>query len=93
MKKRVFRAQAVVAFVSGLSIALKKLDQARSSGEDQDPYRLIKAEIEEFFDYDPEHKNLGQDDLRDLRSILEMFLELRHGADLVMLDPKTSTAH
>ena len=66
MKVESFTAQAVVAFLSALSIALKSAGQAAASPGQRDLFLLVEAEIGEFFDQLQEHENLRLEDLRDV---------------------------
>ena len=87
MRVETFTAQAVVAFLSALSIALKSADQAAASPEQRDLFLLVEAEIREFFDHLPEHENLRLEDLRDVAWMREALRGMCHDADFLMLDP------
>ena len=87
MKVESFTAQAVVAFLSALSIALKSAGQAAASPGQRDLFLLVEAEIGEFFDQLQEHENLRLEDLRDVARMREALRGMYHDADSVMLDP------
>lgn len=71
-----FRAESVHTHSSALSIALKKIDREAPFPGSRDPYRLVKEEIQQFFEHHADHKNLSAEGLKDLSLILEMFDEM-----------------
>ena len=91
MKVESFTAQAVVAFLSALSIALKSAGQAAASPGQRDLFLLVEAEIGEFFDQLQGHENLRLEDLRDVARMREALRGMYHDADSVMLDPSQQT--
>ena len=93
MKVETFTAQAVVAFLSALSIALKSAGQAASFPEPRDLFLLVEEEILGFFDQLQDHRNLTLEDLRDLTRMREALRGMYHDADFVMLDPSQETGH
>ena len=82
-----FSAQAVMAFLSSLSIAPKTASQARDTPERRDLFLLIEEEIEQFFEMTPDLKNLDPEQMRELEQFRQIFRGMYHDADLVMLDP------
>ena len=93
MRVEPFTAQAVVAFLSALSIALKNAGQAASSPGRRDLFLLVEGEILEFFDQLEDLQNLSLEDLRDLTRIREALRGMYHDADFVMLDPSKEPEH
>ena len=93
MRGQTFTAQAVVAFLSALSIALKNAGQAAASPEPRDLFLLVEEEILEFFDHLEDHRNLTLEDLRDLTRMREALRGTYHDADLLMLDPSQEPEH
>ena len=93
MRVETFTAQAVVAFLSALSIALKSAGQAAASPEQRDLFFLVEEEIREFFDHLLENENLRLEDLRDLIRMREVLRGMYHDADFVMLDPSRELEH
>ena len=83
-----FSSQAVMAFLSSLSIALKTADQAQSLPERRDLFLLVEAEIELFFEATLEDGDFEPEQLREIEQICQIFRGMYHDADLVMLDPK-----
>ena len=86
-----FSAEAVVAFLSALAIALKTADQAQRTPEPRDLFLLAEGEIQRFFEVLPEHRNLRPDEMREIAQLREILRTMYHDADLVMLDPKDET--
>ena len=84
-----FSAEAVVAFLSALAIALKTADHAQRTPEPRDLFLLVEAEIRQFFALFPEHRDLRPDEMREIAQLREILRTMYHDADLVMLDPKT----
>ena len=91
MRVETFTAQAVVAFLSALSIALKNAGQVAASPGQRDLFLLVEEEIREFFDHLQEQENLSLEDLRDLTRMREALRGMYHDADFVMLDPSGET--
>ena len=82
-----FSAQAVMAFLSSLSIALKTADQAQSLPERRDLFLLVEEEIEQFFEVTLGLENLDPEQMRELEQMRQIFRGMYHDADLVVLDP------
>ena len=83
--------KAVVAFLSALSIALRRLDREAADPEATDSHRRIEAEIRQFFLHHREHESLTDRDWEDLQELCYVFHELYDYANLVMLDPSSET--
>ena len=82
-----FSVQAVMAFLSSLSIALKAADQAQSLPERRDLFLLVEEEIEQFLEMTLDLENLDPEQMRELEQIRQIFRGMYHDADLVVLDP------
>ena len=82
-----FSVQAVMAFLSSLSIALKTADQAQSLPERRDLFLLVEEEIEQFFEATLEDGDFDPEQMQELDQIRQIFRGMYHDADLVMLDP------
>ncbi len=85
------RVNAVRAFLSALSIALKVASRQSRYGEQRDLFLLVDSEIQQFFELLPDHQNLNSEELKDLNRIREGLRLLCRDADLVMLDPSKET--
>ena len=92
-KSETFTGPSIVAFLSALSIALKKTGQEGTSPGRRDPFLLVEAEIKEFFDYSSVLANLNSDDVRDIGRVREILHQMYHDADFVMFDPSKETSH
>ena len=88
-----FRKNAVLAFLSALSIALKTADKSQRLPEPRDLFLLVEAEIRQFFEVLPQDDNLDSEEMRDLARILEILRPMYHDAELVMLDPTAKSGH
>ena len=88
-----FSVQAVMAFLSSLSIALKTADQAQSLPERRDLFLLVEEEIEQFFEAALEDEDFDPEQIRELEQMRQIFRGMYHDADLVMLDPTKVPEH
>ena len=88
-----FSSQSVLALLSALSVALKTAGQAPPSQDNQDLFCLLEKELDEFSDYLPEHRNLDQSQLDELALIKEIFRQMRHSADWIMMNPDEESEH
>ena len=88
-----FSAQAMMAFLSSLSIALKTAGQAQSLPERRDLFLLVEEEMEQFFEVTLGLENLEPEQMRELEQIRQIFRGMYHDADLVMLDPTKVPEH
>ena len=93
MAGRGISSQAVVAFLSALSIALKTAGRAAASPGQRDLFLLVEEEIHQFFELVPGHDHLNLEELRDLAWIRETLRGMYQDADLVMLDPSQEPEH